>query len=488
MMLELLKKETTGTYTLNGGLTHSTSGSNCLDLFFRADTMRNVSSKEIAAIVRRAFAEDPVRTIKIVFFARDVRGGLGERRFSRIAMQTLAKDAPEAVRRNLAHVAEYGRYDDLCALLHTPCEQDAVALIRERLDADRKAMAEGGQVSLLAKWLPSVNASAKETCAAGRCLASRLDMTERAYRKCLSALRSYSDVLENRLRTADYTFDYRKQPSGAMLKYRKAFLRNDGERYQSYLDAVDRGEAVLHAGTLYPYEIVRQCLNQPSAEERQALDLTWRNLPAYGESQENAIAVIDGSGSMTCCYRSNVRPIDAALSLGMYFAEHNKGAFANHFITFSMHPQLIEIKGDDIVAKAQYCETFDECANTDLEAVFRLILDTAVKNRVPQSELPSKLFIISDMEFDGCIEGGNSQPLYDTMRQMYADAGYTLPQVVFWNVNSFQSNLPVTMGTAGTALVSGFSPSLFDLVMSGELAPELIMDRAIFCERYAKVG
>jgi hypothetical protein len=172
----------------------------------------------------------------------------------------------------------------------------------------------------------------------------------------------------------------------------------------------------------------------------------------------------------------------------MYFAEHNKGAFANHFITFSMHPQLIEIKGDDIVAKTQYCKTFNECANTDLEAVFRLILDTAVKNRVPQSELPSKLFIISDMEFDFCIEGGNSQPLYDTMRQMYADAGYTLPQVVFWNVNSFQSNLPVTIGTAGTALVSGFSPSLFDLVMSGELAPELIMDRAIFCERYAKVG
>ena len=272
-----------------------------------------------------------------------------------------------------------------------------------------------------------------------------------------------------------------------MFKYRKAFIRNDGERYKSFLNAVERGEVTMHAGTLYPYEIIRKCFENPGTDERRTLDVTWRNLPAYGENHENAIAVVDGSGSMTWG-RNGVRPIDAALSLGIYFAEHNKGAFANHFITFSMHPQLVEVKGRDITEKARFCATYNECANTNLEAVFRLILRTAVKNHIPQSEMPSKLFIISDMEFDGCIEGGNSLPLYDTMRQMYADAGYALPQVVFWNVNSFQSNMPVTMGTAGTALVSGFSPSLFDLVMSGELAPEMIMDRAIFCERYAQIA
>ncbi len=486
-MLNFLKKEAANTTTLNGGMTHSTSNAHCLDLFFRAGAMRNASPEEIANTVRRAFAEDPVRTMKIVFFARDVRGGLGERRFFRIAMQTLANEEPEAVFRNLANISEYGRFDDLCVLLHTPCEHAAVLLIRDRLNADRRAMAEGRQVSLLAKWLPSVNASNKETRENGRYLAERLGMSERAYRKCLSALRRYSDIIENRLRTADYTFDYEKQPSGAMFKYRKAFIRNDGDRYQGYLNAVERGEAVIHAGTLYPYEIVRKCLTQPSPEERRTLDLTWRNLPAYGENQENAIAVIDGSGSMTWA-RNSVRPIDAALSLGIYFAEHNKGAFANHFITFSMRPQLVEIQGRDITEKVRFCNTYNECANTNLEAVFRLILNTAIKNRVPQSEMPTKLFIISDMEFDGCIIGGNSMPLYDTMRKLYASAGYRLPQVVFWNVNSLQSNLPVTMGTAGTALVSGFSPSLFDLVMSGELAPEIIMDQAIFCERYARVG
>lgn len=487
-MLNMLKSEASLTHTENGALTHSTSGSFCLDLFFRAGGMRNASGQEIADVVLRAFAEDETKTLKIVFFARDARGGLGERRFFRIAVRTLAQHAPEAIIRNIPYFAEYGRFDDLCVLLHTPCEQAAVAAIAAQLEADRQAMQAGGKVSLLAKWLPSVNASAVETRENGRYLAVRLGMTERKYRKLLSALRSYSDILENRLRTADYSFDYEKQPSGAMFKYRQAFLRNDQQRYLGFLEAVEQGEAVLHASTLYPYEIVRRCQEEdPSAEERKSLDLTWRSLPACGVSGENAIAVIDGSYSMTWG-ASGVRAIDAALSLGIYFAEHNKGAFANHFITFSRRPQLVEIMGKDIVEKVRYCHTFDEIANTDLEAVFELILRTAVKNGVPQEELPTRLYIISDMEFDGCVIGGNQQTLYEEMRRRYAEAGYRLPQVVFWNVNSRHSNMPVTMAEGGTALVSGFSPAIFDMMMSGEISPVMIMEQIISGERYAKIG
>ena len=488
-MLELLKNESTVKNTFNGAKTYSTSNSECLDLFFRAGAMRNASSEDIAAAVRRAYAEDPVRTMKIIFFARDVRGGLGERRFFREAVKLLAKEEPDAVLRNAEYFCEYGRYDDLCALLGTPCEQKAVEIIKRQLSADCKSMSEDGQVSLLAKWLPSVNASSKETRENGRRIAKLLGMSESEYRKTLSKLRKYSDIIENRLRTADYTFDYSKQSSGAMFKYRKAFIRHDEERYSNFLEAVEHGTVMMHADTLYPYDVVRKCLTNYDMDhkERWMLDLTWKNLPSYADSTENAIAVIDGSGSMTWA-RNSVRPIDAALSLGIYFAEHNKGAFANHFITFSMHPQLVEVKGQDITEKVRYCQSYNEVANTDLEAVFRLILDTAVKNNVPCEEIPSKMFIISDMEFDGCIKGGNDQTLYDTMRQMYENAGYKLPQVVFWNVNSMQTNFPVKLGTNGTALVSGFSPSLFDLMMSGEITPELVMDRAIMCERYAKVG
>lgn len=492
-MLNFLKKEANVTYTENGARTHTSSGTDCLDLFFRAGGMRAASEQEIADVVRRAFVEDPVKTLKILFYVRDVRGGLGERRFFRIAMQTIAGMEPEAVIRNLSLFAEYGRFDDLCALLGTPCGSAAVEVIRKQLEADRAGMAQGEPISLLAKWLPSVNASAAETVAQARRLAKALGLHEKQYRKTLSALRRYTDIIENRLREADYTFDYAKQSSGAMFKYRKAFFRNDGERYAAYLRSVERGEAVLHADTLYPYDIVRACFGtygRPAAlsgEERRALNAAWNHLPAFGSAEENALAVVDGSGSM---YMTGVspRPADVALSLGIYFAEHNQGAFRNHFITFSQHPQLVEIKGKDIAEKAGYCASFNEVANTDLGAVFALILHTAVKHRLKQRDLPKKLYIISDMEFDRCVIGGCDDTVFSQMRRSYAAYGYTLPEIVFWNVASRNRNVPVTRSQTGAALVSGASPAVFDMVIGGEITPELIMNRVIESDRYAKVG
>ncbi len=487
-MLNFINNKMNNALTLNGAVTNRTSGSFCLDLFFRAGAMRSASEEDIAAAVIRAYAEDPVKTLKIVFFARDARGGLGERRFFRAAIKALAAYAPAAVERNIPLFAEYGRYDDLISLLGTQCENKAVEIIRERLNADIKSMENSGQISLLAKWLPSVNTSSAAARANARTLAKRLGHTEKHYRQTLSKLRKYSDILENRLRERDYTFDYDKQPSCAMLKYRQAFLRNDSERYTSYLNAVNSGEAKLNAGTLFPYDIIRACLGgEISEQEKLSLDTTWRNLPAYGESG-NAIAVVDGSGSMTYAPRNNVRPIDAALSLGIYFAEHNKGAFANHFITFSAAPRLVEIKGADIVEKTRYCATFNEIANTNLEATFRLILSAAVNNNVKQSEMPERMYIISDMEFDYCVLGGNDSTLFDTMKALYAEHGYNLPEVVFWNVNSIQENFPVKISDTGAALVSGFSPAIFDMVIGGEISPETVMNSVLESERYAAVG
>ena len=494
-MLQFLRKEANFTTTENGALTHFTSGSDCLDLFFRAGGMRGAAAGQIADIVSRAYIEDPVKTMKILFFVRDVRGGLGERRFFRIAVQTVAAIAPDSVRRNLPLFAEYGRFDDVCALLGTSCEPDAVALIRTQFQADATAMEQGRPVSLLAKWMPSVNASSAETRAAGRKLAKALGMNEKQYRRSLSALRRYLDILENRLRTGDYTFSYEAQPSGAMLKYRRAFIRNDGERYGAYLSAVERHEAVMHADTLYPYSIIRACdvnwngkpRHAVSAEERRALNAAWMNLPQYGGSAENALAVVDGSGSMytECC---TPRPIDAAMSLGIYFAEHNRGAFAGHFITFSEHPRLVALKGSDIYEKALYCAGYNECANTNLEAVFDLIPRTAQKNRLPQSDMPAKLYIISDMEFDACARGGSDLTMFMEMHRRYTASGYRLPQIVFWNVASRHQNIPVSLTQTGAVLVSGASPVIFDMVMNGEVSPELVMNHIIESERYAKVS
>lgn len=487
-MLTLLKNNANLTYTENGALTNSTSGSYCLDLFFRAGGMRTASEKEISDIVIRAYCEDPVKTMKILFFTRDIRGGLGERRFFRTAVKTLADFAPEAVQRNAHLFAEYGRFDDLCALLGTQCEECAVDIIKKQLQADIKGVNKGGEVSLLVKWLPSVNASSLKTKNTGKMLAKKLGMTERAYRKTLSSLRRYIDIIENRLRKSDYSFDYEKQCSGALLKYRKAFIRNDYEHYTGYLNDVSCGKASYNSSTLFPYDIVRKALKNPtSKEERTALDTAWKNLPEYGNNNDNAIAVVDGSGSMYWGGYGGVEPAEAALSLGIYFAEHNTGAFHNHFITFSEHPQLVEIKGKDIVSKVNFCETFNEVANTNLEAVFKLILKTAVENKLKNSELPSKLYIISDMEFD-CVRGGDNKTLYLSMKERYESFGYTLPDVIFWNVASHQSNIPVTLSESGAALVSGFSPALFDMVIGGDINPEKILDKVINSERYAMVS
>ena len=380
-MLEFLKKESAVTYTENGALAYSTTGNECLNLFFRAGAMRGADENDIANAVIRAYTENPAKTMKILFYVRDVRQGLGERRFFRTAIKTLLQYYPDAVERNIPFFAEYGRYDDLLTVIGSPCESTAVNEIKKQLDIDIEAMQKNENVSLLAKWLPSVNASSSETKALGKKMTKLLGMNEKKYRQTLSVLRKYIDIMENHLRESDYTFDYSKMPSGAMLKYRKAFLRNDTERYHSYIESVLAGNKKLNASVLYPYQIIHNCFDKLDENEILSLDATWKSLTDYANNDENAIAVIDTSGSMIWGY-SGVRPIDVALSLGIYFAEHNKGTFANHFITFSQNPRLIEIKGKNIFEKIQYCMRFTEYANTNLEGVFDLILRTALKNKV----------------------------------------------------------------------------------------------------------
>ena len=448
--------------------------------------MRDADEKDISNVVIRAYVENPEKTMKILFYVRDVRQGLGERRFFRTAIKALLRYYPDAVERNIPFFAEYGRYDDLMTVIGSSCESTAIDEIKKQLNADIEAMQKNENVSLLAKWLPSVNASSVETKTLGKKTAKLLGMNEKKYRQTLSALRKYIDIIENRLRVSDYTFDYSKATSCSMFKYRKAFLRNDEERYTQYLESVMNGKEKLNASVLYPYEIIRRCLLMQDKNEILSLDATWKNLPNYADNNENAIAVIDTSGSMTWgC--SGVRPIDVALSLGIYFAEHNKGTFSNHFITFSEKPKLIEIKGKNIYDKVKYCLKFTEYANTNLERVFDLVLNTAVKNKVPAEEMPSKIYIISDMEFDGCIEGGNNSTLFNAMQRKYKNNGYKLPDIVFWNVNSRQENMPVSMSNTGATLVSGFSPVVFDMTISGDISPSSIMEKVISSERYAKI-
>ena len=384
-MLEYLKNEANRTYTENGAVTHATTYSDCLDLFATIGALRSRSEQEILNRFVRAFTEDPDLAMKTLFFARDVRGGLGERKVFRVCLQWLAQNAPTSAKKNIPHIAEYGRWDDLLSLMGTPCEKDALRVIKQQLEADLNAMDMGDDVSLLAKWLPSVNASNAQTVLHAKRISRYLGMSDAQYRKTLVKLRERIRIIENSLRVKDYSFDYSKQPSKAMFKYRKAFYRNDGERYEAFLSKVSRGEAQLHTGTLTPYEIIKPFFfDKVSNQEAAAIDATWKAQEDF-TGDENALVVIDGSGSMYGY--GEPMPATVALSLGIYFAERNVGSFHNHFITFSERPQLVEIKGETILEKVRYCHGFNEVANTNIQKVFELILRTAVKNRLPQSEM-----------------------------------------------------------------------------------------------------
>ena len=496
-MLQYLKQESNKTFTENGAATLKTTQSDCLDLFATIGAIRRESDEEIIARFMRAFAEDKDIAMKLLFFARDIRGGLGERKVFRVCLKWLSYNAPETVRKNLSYISEYGRFDDLLVLFDTPVEKDMLDLIRDQLGNDIEAMNNNEEVSLLGKWLPSVNASNANTIKAAKKIARFLAMDDKGYRKMLTKLRAHIRIIENNLREKDYTFDYEKQPSKAMFKYRGAFARNDAERYNNFLNRVSSGEAKLNASTLAPYEIVEPCLNEYwsrlpfmkdlTEEEKKSLNATWEALPDFG-SEANALAIIDTSGSMYC----DAKPLPAAvaLSLGIYFAEHNTGAFKNHFIEFSREPELIEIKGETFADKLQYICSFNKVADTNIEAVFDLVLSAAVNNSVPQSELPKKLIIISDMEFNACVKNAGATNFNNAKAKSEA-AGYKLPEVVFWNVASRNRQQPVTKNEQGVALVSGCTPRLFSQVVDGSLAamtPYEFMLDVLGSERYEKIA
>ncbi len=483
-MLQYLKQEANKTVTENGAVTNITTESDCLDLFATIGALRHANDSEIEARFIRAFSENRDIAMKLLFFARDIRGGLGERRVFKVILGWLAENEPNTVLKNLQYVAEYGRYDDLLCLMDTPCERQMLDALKAQFDQDNEALKNGGEVSLLAKWLPSVNASNVQTVLYAKKIAKHFGMNDASYRKALVALRARIRIIENNLREKDYTFDYSKQPSKAMYKYRKAFMRNDGERYSQFLDSVSNGTAKLNTGTLMPYEIITPILRDGvSKKERKAINTTWYSQKDFG-GDENALAVIDGSGSMYGW--TDPSPISVALSLGIYFAERNKGAFANHFITFSEKPRLIEIKGEDICERVRYCARYGEVANTNIQKVFELILETARKNSVPQEEMPTKLYIISDMEFDSCTEDSKLTN-FEYAKKLYEDAGYSLPEIVFWNVASRNRQQPVTKNEQGVALVSGCTPRLFSMVASGEMNPYAFMLEVVESERYAKI-
>lgn len=487
--LQAMKMQLNVARTENGDLAYKSTGSASLDFFSLCGGMRR-NLEDLDKLFAKAYAENPVVAIKILFYMRNIRGGLGERNSFRVLLKELAKFYPEMAKQIVYAVPEYGRWDDLLVLLDTPVKDDAIALIKSQIEKDKDAMEKGREVSLLGKWLPSINTSSKESVARAKIIMAALGMKAVEYRKLCSALRKEIKILEDNLRRKDYTFDYSKQPSQAMLRYKKAFMRNDEERYKSFLNKVveqaeklARGEEIpeeervkLNTKTLYPYQIVAPFMNGCSGfkylpdEKTLPLEASWKALDR-GCFDSKTIVVRDGSGSMywdLLSGKEESAPINIATSLALLFAEQLDGAYKNSFITFSSEPRLVQVpeNADTLQKKLNFISKYDDCSNTDVDKVYRLILDVAKSGNVPKEEMIERILIISDMEFDCCSSKDSTFEFY---KKEFEAAGYELPEIVFWNVQARDTHLPVTMNEKGVELVSGASANIFADVVSGDL-------------------
>ncbi len=326
-----------------------------------------------------------------------------------------------------------------------------------------------------------------------------LNMTERDYQHMLADLSRHLVVVEQQMSSGKWdSIDYQRVPSRANLIYNSAFLRHDEDRRRDFLAKLEKGEVKINAGTLFPHDIVHKYMSgrewgQSLGDYDATLEGLWKNLPDTVGGCGNTIVVADGSGSMTCQVSkdSSVTALDVANALAIYFAERSSGQFKDQYITFSGRPQLVDLSGGkSLHDKLRIARLHTEVANTNVEAVFDLILTTAISHHMEQSELPANVLIISDMEFDGCARahsGRLSTRLFDTIRQKYENAGYKLPRLVFWNVNSRTGTIPVKQNDLGVALVSGFSVNVVNMVMSGQLDPYDCLLEAINVERYQPV-
>jgi hypothetical protein len=482
--------------TENGAVGFRTTGKKLLDLNFSVASLRGASEQTIINKFMDAYWEDPVMAIKWLFYTRDCREGLGERRLFRIVLKHLAKDKPEIIKVVLKFASEYGRYDDMWCLLNTDLKNDVISTIKEQLNKDVPSMINGKSISLLGKWLPSENASSTETKRYATTIRKGLDMTPRNYRKMLSDLRKYIDVVECKMSAKEWAgINYEAVPSRANLIYNNAFLRNDEERRRAYLGALEKGEAKINASVLFPHDIVHKYMTAGWGMSVKPLDSTleglWKALPDTVKNADNTIVVADGSGSMTCKVggNTNVTALDVANALAIYFAEKSSGEFKNKYITFSHRPQLVDFSNAKTLHdKIQIALRHNEVADTNIEATFDLILQTAVNNHMAQEDMPKNVLIISDMEFNSAV--GYHRPdetLFDTIAQKYAAHGYKLPRLVFWNVNSRTGTIPVKENDLGVALVSGFSVNIVKMVMSNKLDPyECLLD-VLNVERYQAI-
>ena len=467
--IELAKRILNVTRTEKGDLAYVTSGSAALDYFYMVGGKRFDEQSSLKLFVK-AYLEDPKTALKLLLFTRDIKEGLGERETFRFLLKMLAIYEPDVAKKLIPYIAKYGRYDDLLALLNTKVEDEVLKLIKNQLDEDLENKKANKPISLLAKWLPSINTSNKKARENALYICNKLGFSKADYRKTLSYLRK-GLILENNLREKDYSFNYESVPSVAMHYYRKAFQRNDKERYESYIESVSNGDKEMNIGVLdiasfikHATEDLKHRANHPYYEA------TWKKLVEECVFNSRTLVVRDGSGSMYY-YRISpwYAPIDIANALTMLTAARIQGEFANKFITFSERPELVDMsKMDSLFKKLAYLKTFNDISTTNIQAVYQLVIDIYKHPDFKKEDALDQIMIVSDMEFDELagLDIDEEMSTFEYFKGEFSKIGYKMPELIFWNVASREEKVPVTMNEQGVKLISGGNKNIINIVIN----------------------
>lgn len=483
-----LKGESRRTLTENGAEALNSTGEAVLDLFSVVGALRNADDLRIQRLFEESYKEDPLLTAKTLFYARDARGGLGERATFRKLLRYAAMTHPEMVEPNIHLIGLYGRFDDLYSLIFTKCEDKMWEYMKSLFAADLELMEAGQPCSLLAKWIKTPDASSRNTRALGILTAKKLGYSVYDFKRKLRALRKYLDIVEIKMSARRWAeIDYSAVPSNAMMKHRLAFWKHDEEGMMKFIESLEKGETKINASTLYPYDLVEKVFCNRAwgygargyiFNEDPVIEAQWKALPNYVEPGTNAIVIADTSGSMTG------RPMNSAIGLAIYFAERNSGPYHNLYMSFSDRSTVHEIKGATLAQKIASINMSDWGGSTNLEAAFMHILDIAVKSEIPASEMVKSIVVITDMEINPYNVDGD-WTFYDEMKTRYYQHGYEIPNVVFWNVNSRNDTYLADSTRKGVQLVSGQSVSTFkNLIGSIGMTPVEMMLKVLNDGRY----
>lgn len=484
--------------TENGALGYATTGKALLDINFKVSSLRQMKEQEIINLFIDTYYEDPVAAMKWLFYLRD-REGLGERRSFRIIIEYLGREEnkPEMVKDLLALIPEYGRWDDLWGMYDTCLKEDIIKLVSYQLERDVYNMNNDKPISLLAKWMPSLTAHSPKTKQLAKSMAHELNMKEKEYRKTLSGLRKHLDIVERKMSAKEWDkINYSTVPSRANLLYNNAFLKNDEERRREFLQALERGDkdVKINASVLFPHDIVQRyntyrIWNTEIKPIDTTLEELWKALPDFVNGNGNTICVADGSGSMyTPIIGTTISALTVANALAIYFSERCSGQFKNKYITFSCNPKFVDFRyAKTLQEKIKIALRHNEMTNTNVEAVFDLILKTAVENNMTQEDIPQSILILSDMEFDCATSGRMDKTLFEEIKLKYSRYGYKLPRLVFWNILSRTGTIPVKQNDLGVALVSGFSPTIVKMVLSNSTDPYECLLEQLDDDRYKPV-